>query len=62
VLAIAAMFVYLIGIPCFFLHMMYPHRQLLQSSGTNSAKEQFRFFVKVSEVVNLFVPARLLTL
>jgi hypothetical protein len=61
VLAIVAMFVYLIGIPCFFLHMMYPHRQSLQSSGTNAAKEQFRFFVRVSKVVNLYVSVRLLT-
>jgi hypothetical protein len=48
VLAVIAIFVYLIGIPCFFLRMMYPHRQLLESSGTNKAKEQYRFFVKVS--------------
>jgi hypothetical protein len=58
VLAIVAIFVYLIGIPCLFLRMMYPHRQSLQSSGINPAKEQFRFFVKVSEAVNLFVSVR----
>jgi hypothetical protein len=58
VLAIVAIFVYLIGIPCFFLRMMYPYRQSLESSGINSAKEQFRFFVKVRDSVNLLVSVR----